>query len=263
LKIALTGDPANAAVVSAPLNSFTLPNTLPNGSSYSVTVSGQPKGLVQTCSVSANGSGTIAGANVTNVTVTCSPVSSITYTQSVFLVDGVQVTTAPAGIPDSTVADCTSANPGKTLTSEIVVPSSPFAVRIAKVTLNGLNHTWVGDLTVIVEQEVGPANGRVIAASRPMLNRPGRVSTSASCGSSLDLAGNYTFTDGSGSRIVDSSAAGTHVATGTDDVIVSLNEGSNGGFGTATPAGTWRLKIVDNNLYDTGTISSWTLTLLP
>jgi len=48
--------------------SFTFATAIVNGGAYDVTVSGQPAG--QTCSVG-NGNGTIAGANVTNVTVTC------------------------------------------------------------------------------------------------------------------------------------------------------------------------------------------------
>jgi hypothetical protein len=48
---------------------FSLSTQISSGSTYSVTVSTQPPG--QTCSVG-NGSGTVAGANVTNVTVGCS-----------------------------------------------------------------------------------------------------------------------------------------------------------------------------------------------
>ncbi len=48
--------------------SFTFPSGLTNGTAYAVTVGTQPAG--QACSV-ANGSGVIAGANVTNVAVTC------------------------------------------------------------------------------------------------------------------------------------------------------------------------------------------------
>src|SRR6266568_8630617 len=52
---------------------FTFATPLADGSGYSVTVSTQPSG--QTCTV-ANGSGPIAGANVTNVGVSCSASSS-------------------------------------------------------------------------------------------------------------------------------------------------------------------------------------------
>jgi hypothetical protein len=51
--------------------SFTFPTPLTDGTAYNVTIGGQPTNPNQTCSV-ANGSGTLGGANVTNVTVTCS-----------------------------------------------------------------------------------------------------------------------------------------------------------------------------------------------
>lgn len=50
--------------------SFTFSTQLNSGSSYAVTVGTQPSSPAQTCVVS-NGAGTIAAANVTNVTVTC------------------------------------------------------------------------------------------------------------------------------------------------------------------------------------------------
>jgi hypothetical protein len=49
---------------------FTFAASLADGASYAVTVLTQPSGSAQTCKVT-NGSGTIAGANVTNVTVNC------------------------------------------------------------------------------------------------------------------------------------------------------------------------------------------------
>src|SRR5881409_1999257 len=52
--------------------SFAFAAALINASPYAVTVLAQPAG--QTCTV-ANGSGTVAGANVTNVTLTCSAIA--------------------------------------------------------------------------------------------------------------------------------------------------------------------------------------------
>lgn len=49
---------------------FAFPVALPNGSAWAVTVSAQPRMPTQACTV-ANGSGTLAGANVGNVAVTC------------------------------------------------------------------------------------------------------------------------------------------------------------------------------------------------
>ena len=49
---------------------FTFPTALPNGYAYSVTVSGTSGGTPMICTLT-NGSGTISGANVTNVAVQC------------------------------------------------------------------------------------------------------------------------------------------------------------------------------------------------
>jgi environmental stress-induced protein Ves len=49
---------------------FTFPAPLASGSSYAVTVTTQPSGPQQACSV-ANGSGTVGGSNVTNVAISC------------------------------------------------------------------------------------------------------------------------------------------------------------------------------------------------
>ncbi len=61
--------------------SFTFATPLADGVAYNVTVSTQPAG--QTCTVS-NGSGTISGANVTDVAITCTanqpPTASFTHT---------------------------------------------------------------------------------------------------------------------------------------------------------------------------------------
>jgi len=57
---------------------FTFPNKLASGTAYAVTVNQQPSAPAQNCVV-ANGSGTVAAANVTTVAVTCSTVAT-TYT---------------------------------------------------------------------------------------------------------------------------------------------------------------------------------------
>jgi|GEM_PF-3398130 len=53
-----------------PEGTFTFPTRIPSGSDYSVTVIGQPTNLSQTCSV-VNGSGTVSGADIVEVTVNC------------------------------------------------------------------------------------------------------------------------------------------------------------------------------------------------
>jgi hypothetical protein len=61
-------DNGNNTLTSLENGSFTFSTALPSGASYNVIVSLQPTG--ETCTVS-NGTGTVAAANVTNVTVAC------------------------------------------------------------------------------------------------------------------------------------------------------------------------------------------------
>src|SRR5258708_6668088 len=55
---------------------FTFQTKVHSGSAYQVTIQAQPSGPVQTCSVT-NASGTVGGAPVTNVDVTCGPIALI------------------------------------------------------------------------------------------------------------------------------------------------------------------------------------------
>ena len=55
---------------------FTFATALDNGSNYNVTVATQP--ALQLCAVT-NGAGTLSGANVTNVQVTCAPIPAQTF----------------------------------------------------------------------------------------------------------------------------------------------------------------------------------------
>ena len=75
-------DNGNDAITLSRNGSFAFPQQLFDKASYSVAL-GSPQPAGQTCSI-ANGAGTIAGANVTNVSVTCvdnsTPTPSATYT---------------------------------------------------------------------------------------------------------------------------------------------------------------------------------------
>lgn len=63
--------------------SFIFPTALTDGSSYSVSVQNQPGSPSQTCTVS-NASGTLSGADITNVSVSCpAPVASYTLSGTV------------------------------------------------------------------------------------------------------------------------------------------------------------------------------------
>ncbi len=76
--IELNGDTANTVNLSSTSSSFTFPTAVNSGGSYAVTVSTQP--TAETCTVT-NGNGT-AGADVTNVTVSCATTTASTLTYS-------------------------------------------------------------------------------------------------------------------------------------------------------------------------------------
>lgn len=67
--------------------SFTFPTPLPDGSTFAVSVSAQPNNPPETCVV-ANGAGTVAGDDVTDVSVTCSPDTTDQIFADGFEVDG-------------------------------------------------------------------------------------------------------------------------------------------------------------------------------
>jgi hypothetical protein len=104
---------------------FTFATALANGSPYNVTVLTQPTGPAQTCTVT-NGSGTISGANVTNVQVTCA-IAQWPLNVSLAGTGTGSVSSSPAGIScpgdcsenydDSTVVTLTAtADPGSVFT---------------------------------------------------------------------------------------------------------------------------------------------------
>src|SRR5438128_10095329 len=97
---------------------FTFAAALTNSSPYAVTVLAQPAG--QTCTV-ANGAGTVAGANITNVTVTCA-VNTFTVGGTISGLSGTVVLRNNGG-NDLTV----SVNGGFTL-SAALGKGSPYAV---------------------------------------------------------------------------------------------------------------------------------------
>ncbi|MBN8888429.1 MAG: SBBP repeat-containing protein [Rudaea sp.] len=75
LVLSLNGGAQTLPVSAA--GTFVFPIALANGAAYAVSVAMQPQSPAQSCTVS-NGSGTLAGANVTNVAVTCAT-APLTY----------------------------------------------------------------------------------------------------------------------------------------------------------------------------------------
>lgn len=122
-----------------------------------------------------------------------------------------------------------------------------------KVTLTGLVHTWVGDLTATLTNSNGTAS---------IFAQIGRVNTGF--GDSSNFNGNYTFDDASNNDIWAAAAGG-----GTDFVVPPGTYFASGA-NAATKVlmftnlqgnvnGNWTLKIVDAAASDTGDLVSWSL----
>ena len=69
--LVLQDNGGNNLTVSAGATSFTFSTAIASGGAYSVTVLTQPSNPTETCAVKSGGSGTVAGANITSVVVTC------------------------------------------------------------------------------------------------------------------------------------------------------------------------------------------------
>lgn len=138
--------------------SFTFASGLLSGSSYDVTVLDQPTSPSQTCNV-ANGSGTLASADVTNVTVTCATdsftvggtVSGLTGDQVVLQNNGGddQVITANGAFTFTPQTDGTGYS--VTVSTQPGSPSQTCTVANGSGTLSGADVTDVA-VTCVVDQ---------------------------------------------------------------------------------------------------------------
>ncbi len=97
---------------------FAFSTALSNGSPYAVTVLSQPAG--QFCAVS-NGTGTLAGANVTGITVTCSALSLVLSTTTLDL--GNLIAGSGSGL-----LTLSNPGPGDVVVTAISTPAAPFSI---------------------------------------------------------------------------------------------------------------------------------------
>jgi hypothetical protein len=242
-------DVTNQVTVNAS-GTFTFPHPLPNGTAYVVTRASGPALFSQTCTVTA-GSGTLSGANVTNVQVTCGTPTAFSTTMT------------GGTIPDGS-GTCAMPASGAPLDRSIVIPvgQSPFLVTKVSVTITGLTHPTAGDLLGWLLHNDGTTTVTV-----PLFARVGRPAL-GSCGSSSAFSGDYTFAD-TALGTLDAVAAGSPVPPGsyrpatTNGVQGSLAAPPNVGFWGATLPGTWTLRLADAVTLGVGSYTSWTLTLKP
>lgn len=150
------------------------------------------------------------------------------------------------------------------VTSDIVV-SDIFQVNtFDSVTIRGLQHSLVGDLTARV---TNVNTGTTV----DLFARPGRTTTGEfDFGDDSNLNGNYTFTLG-GSSFADAAGqgntaytvpAGTYAAS-TSQVPGEANSNTLATFNGTNINGTWRLSLIDSEQGDIGSFSGWGFNVTP
>lgn len=134
----------------------------------------------------------------------------------------------------------------------VVVPAG--ATRIEAIRLNGLTHTWVGDVQLILADPGGGVHN--------VLHRPGF--TGAGFGLSCDLAGDYTIVESAG-QPWPATCPGPVLAPGSyNQDFGNWPSGSLGVVNTALSSipissGVWILGAVDWEGGDSGALVSWEL----
>lgn len=122
------------------------------------------------------------------------------------------------------------------------------------ITLFGLSHTWIGDLTISLQKD-----GKTVA----LLDRLGRTGSNT-VGSLYDLNGDYTFADGATPLPLELSGS-TVLAPGIYGLAPNITHGNLGYAGSLSDfegmelAGIWTLNISDRAALDTGRLQGWGL----
>ncbi len=154
-----------------------------------------------------------------------------------------------ASIPDNNPAGFSSTisiGQNETITGDVVV------------TIDGLTHTWMGDLNVTL---TSPSATITSIMSRVGGLNPGDV------GDSTNMNGTYAFSDSGPGDLwqvasslggIDNVPSGGYWATGPGSgAMISLNAL----FAGELTAGAWILNISDNAAADTGSFSGWSLSI--
>jgi hypothetical protein len=133
------------------------------------------------------------------------------------------------------------------------------------VRLNGVSHTWVGDLTIRLAFE---SSALAQAISWTIMNRPGIYAVNSNAGFSANLLGSYSFGEGdpgSGAFLLDFNDFWTFTTNGNlpsgdyfpFDELNGYDSPSK--FAGLSPNGTWTLSITDDFSGDAGSLQSWDL----
>ena len=141
------------------------------------------------------------------------------------------------------------------VSSSINVSGTTGNITGVEVTINSMEHTWLGDLTATLD------NG---TTSVTLFERVGRTG-GAGFGDNVDTAGNFTFSsDGTDSLWTESANSGGFLigdgfdfaTSGAENAPTSLSD-----FFGQSKDGVWTLTISDGAGGDSGQYAGWTLSL--
>jgi 6-phosphogluconolactonase len=170
--------------VAAKATSFTFPTAIASGAAYAVTVMTQPATPAQVCSV-ANGTGTVAAANISNVAVSC-----VTVARFVFVANSTDGVSGNGDVSAFTINPNTgvlTAVPGGPVTAD----QTPSAIAVdTSGQFAYVSNSATSDVSIF---NVDPVAGA--------LTLQGNVYSSATSGQSIAVApsDNYLFVAGYGS----------------------------------------------------------------
>ncbi|MCP2732645.1 proprotein convertase P-domain-containing protein [Limnofasciculus baicalensis] len=143
--------------------------------------------------------------------------------------------------------------------SSNIVVSDNLNISDITVTLNNLNHTWIGDL-------VATLTNVTTNTTVSLFNRVGRVGSGI--GDSSNFGGTYSFnsaftgnlwTTAAGLNGSQNIPSGNYFPTGANSAAIASP--SLTAFNGELSQGTWQLRISDNAGGDTGPLGSWNLSV--
>jgi 6-phosphogluconolactonase len=199
--------------------SFTFSTPLPDGTAFNVRVNSQPTSSpAQYCQV-ANGTGTIAAANVMNVTVTCGTGYTVGGTVSGLVGSGL------------TLATCT---PGRQHLGSVPPPYCPRPLQVGANGAFTLDSAYPAgylgpDFVSITQQPSSPTQNCVISTATISIQNANDTSITVSCTEYVYVTNAATLSSYSVDATTGALAAvGTPTATGTSPyAIVGLDIGEN------------------------------------
>src|ERR1035441_9772297 len=201
--LVLQNNAGNDLPVSA-AGTFTFAQTVGSSLPYAVTVKTQPINPIQACVV-ANGTGTVATANITNVAITC--------TTGSFTLSGTITGLAGSGLTLSTVG------------VNIPITGSTFSVSLASGTA----------YNVVATQPTGPSQTCAVANGSGSVTNANISNVTVTCTTNTySVGGTVSGLSGSGLQIQNAGVAYAIAANGANQTYVSLPSGTHYTFSIKT-----------------------------